>query len=87
MRLIPKCGYAAVRLECFFADGCGDPSSWSSSAFNFDQRIGASQRAVDDRPAPLDHPLHRVCLSLDLLKLPLPHSLTSCLWASLGAFS
>src|SRR5262249_34363493 len=23
---------AAVRLECFFVDGCGDPSSWPSPA-------------------------------------------------------
>ena len=29
--LVPKCGSAAVRLKCFFVDGCENPSSWSSS--------------------------------------------------------
>src|SRR5262249_30982178 len=31
---IPKGGYAAVRLDCFFTDGCGRSSCSSSSAFN-----------------------------------------------------
>ena len=31
---IPKSGHAAVRLDCFFADGCDESSSSSSSAFN-----------------------------------------------------
>ena len=31
---IPKCGYAAVRLECFLVDGCVDISSPSSARFN-----------------------------------------------------
>ena len=41
---IPKCRYAAVRLECFFVDGCVDISSPSSSAFNSARHAGGSQR-------------------------------------------
>ena len=41
---IPKCRYAAVRLECFFVDGCVDISSPSSSAFNSARHVGGSQR-------------------------------------------
>ena len=41
---IPKCGYAAVRLECFLVDGCVDISSPSSSAFNSARHAGGSQR-------------------------------------------
>jgi hypothetical protein len=44
MGLIPNCGYAAVRLECFFVDGCGDPSFWSSSAYNSARQASGSQR-------------------------------------------
>ena len=33
MGVIPKWGHAAVRLECFFVDGCVD--SWSSSSIAF----------------------------------------------------
>ena len=39
---IPKCGYAAVRLECFLVDGCVDISSPSSSAFNSARHAGGS---------------------------------------------
>ena len=42
--LIPKCGHAAVRLECFFVDGCVDSSSSSSSAFNSARHSNGSQR-------------------------------------------
>jgi hypothetical protein len=41
--LIPKSGQAAVRLECFFLDGCVDSSSPSSSAFNSAKHSGGSQ--------------------------------------------
>src|SRR5512135_540317 len=41
---IPKSGYAAVRLDCFFADGCVKSSSSSSSAFNSAKHSGGIQR-------------------------------------------
>ena len=50
--LIPKCGHAAVRLECFFVDGCVDPSSSSSSAFNSARHAGGSQRQSVRRSLP-----------------------------------
>jgi CRISPR-associated endonuclease/helicase Cas3 len=40
---IPNWGHAAVRLECFFVDGCVDISSPSSSVFNSARHAGGSQ--------------------------------------------
>jgi hypothetical protein len=41
---IPNWGHAAVRLECFFVDGCVDISSPSSIAFNSARHAGGSHR-------------------------------------------
>ena len=41
---IPKSGYAAVRLDRFFAAGCVNSSSSSSSAFNSAKHSGGIQR-------------------------------------------
>ena len=82
-RAIPKCRYAAVRLECFLVDGCVDISSPSSSAFNSARHAGGSQRHSVFRSSPLPPACDSGSLPIDLkerqpeVERPLPRLLPS----------
>ncbi len=42
--VIPKCGHAALRLDCFLVDVCVTSSASSSSSFNSERHSGGVQR-------------------------------------------